>query len=164
MTYFIIMEWVLLHERSNIMMHAQTEDSRMFSFGRTRFGGYLCLGLTLMSMGFIMMGASKGCAEAKPPETLAPAPQSISVYALSRGKGVPVQAREVLAQSRTLLEAAQERGEVLRVVEQRIGIEGETRLCAELSHAESSHTLIDRIQQLGQGVDLINVKVEPCPP
>ena len=147
-------------------MHAQSEDSRMFSLGRTRYGGYLSLGVTLLGMGFIFMGASKGCAEAKPPETLAPAPQSISVYALSRGKGVPDQAREVLTQSRALLKAAQERGEVLRVVEQRIGIEGETRLCAEFFHAESesSRTLINRIQQLGKNVDLINVKVEPCPP
>lgn len=146
------------------MTHAQLEDSRMFPFRRTGLVGSLRLGLTLLVMGFMMMGASKGCAEAKPPETLAPAPQSISVYALSRGKGVPDQAREVLAQSRTLFQAAQERGEVLRVVEQRIGIEGETRICAEFSQAESAHSMIDQIQQLGQGVDLINVKVEPCPP
>jgi len=148
------------------MTHAQLEDSRMFPLRRTGCVGYLSLSLTLLGMGLMIMGASKGCAEAKPPETLAPAPQSISVYALSRGKGVPDQAREVLAQSRTLLKAAQERGEVLRVVEQRIGLEGETRLCAEFSHAESARTitLIDQIQQLGQGVDLINIKVEPCPP
>lgn len=146
------------------MTHAQLGDSQVFPRGQTGFVGYLSLGLALFGMGFILMGASKGCAEAKPPETLAPAPQSIAVYALSRGKGVPDQAREVLAQSRTLLKAAQERGEVLRVVEQRIGIEGETRLCAEFSHAESAGTIIEQIQQLGQGVDLINVKVEPCPP
>jgi hypothetical protein len=146
------------------MTHAQLEESRLFPFERTGFVGYLSLGFTLLGMGLIMMGASKGCAEAKPPETLAPAPQSISVYALSRGKGVPDQAMEVLAQTRTLLKAAQERGEALRVVEQRIGIEGETRLCVEFSHAESALPLIDQIQQLGQGVDLINVKVEPCPP
>ena len=88
----------------------------MFPLGRTGFGGYLRLGLTLLGMGLMMMGASKGCADAKPPETLAPAPQSISVYALSRGKGVPDQAGEVLGQSRTLLKAAQERGELLRVL------------------------------------------------
>lgn len=146
------------------MTHAQLEDSRMFPLGRTGFVGYLSLALTLLGMGLLMMGASKGCAEAKPQETLTPAPQSISVYALSRGKGVPDQAREVLAQSRTLLKAAQERGEVLRVVEQRIGLEGETRLCAEFSPVESALTMIDQIQQLGRGVDLINVKVEPCPP
>ena len=146
------------------MTHAQLEDSRMFPLGRTGFVGYLRIALTLLGMGLLMMGSSKGCAEAKPPETLAPAPQSISVYALSRGKGVPDQAREVLSQSRTLLKAAQERGEVLRVVEQRIGLEGETRLCAELSHSESAHTVIDQIQRLGHGIDLINVKIEPCPP
>ncbi len=146
------------------MTQAQLEGSRMFPLRRTGLVGYLSLILTLLGMGFMLMGASKGCAETKPAETLAPAPQSISVYALSRGKGVPEQAREVLARSRTLLKAAQERGEVLRMVEQRIGIEGEIRLCAEFSHAESAQSMIDQIQQLGQDVDLINVKVEPCPP
>jgi hypothetical protein len=146
------------------MRHAQQEDSPMCLLGRTGFVGYLSLALTLLGMGLMMMGASKGCAEAKPPESLAPAPQSISVYALSRGKGVPGQAREVLDQSRALLKTGQERGEVLRVIEQRIGIEGETRLCAEFSHAESAQIMIDQIKQLSEGVDLINVKVEPCPP
>ena len=146
------------------MTHAQQEDSGTFLLGRTGFVGYLSIALTLLGMGLMMMGASKGCAEDKPPETLPPAPQSISVYALSRGKGVPDQAREVLDQSRALLKAAQEHGEVLRVIERRIGIEGETRLCAEFAHAESAQTMIDQIKQLGKGVDLINVKVEPCPP
>ncbi len=146
------------------MTYAQLEDVRLFSFRRTGLVGSLRFGLTLLAMGVMMMGGSKGCAEAKPPETLAPAPQSISVYALSRGQGVPDQARVVLGHSRTLLKAAQERGKVRRMVEQRIGIEGETLLCAEFSEAESAHSLIEQIQQLGQGVDLINVKVEPCPP
>jgi len=145
------------------MTHAQPQDSRMFPLGRNGFVGYLSLGLTLLGLGIMMMGAGKGCAETKPPETLAPAPQSISVYALSRGKGVPGPAREVLTQARDLLKAAQDRGEVVRMREQRIGIEGETRLCAEFSRGESAQTMIDRIQQLGQGVELINVKVEPCP-
>lgn len=146
------------------MTYAPMEDARLFPFRRTGIIGSLRLGLILLVMGVMMMGASKGCAEAKPPETLSPAPQSISVYALSRGKGVPDQAREVLAHSRTLLKSAQERGEVRRMVEQRIGIEGETRLCAEFSDAESAHSMIEQIQQLGKGVDLINVKVEPCSP
>ncbi|MDT3775945.1 hypothetical protein PJI16_00025 [Nitrospira sp. MA-1] len=146
------------------MTYTPSEDARLFPFRRIGSIGSLRLVLTLLVMGVMMMGGSKGCAEAKPPEALAPAPQSISVYALSRGKGVPDQAREVLAQSRTLLKSAQERGEVRRMVEQRIGIEGETRLCAEFSDTESAHSMIEQIQLLGQGVDLINVKVEPCSP
>ncbi|MFZ1745029.1 MAG: hypothetical protein WBO24_02835 [Nitrospirales bacterium] len=146
------------------MTYTPLEDARLFPFRQNGLIGSLRLGLTLLVMGVMMMGASKGCAEAKPPETLAPAPQSIAVYALSRGKGVPEQAIEVLAHSRTLLKSAQERGEVRRMVEQRIGIEGETRLCAEFSDVESAHSIIEQIQQLGEGVDLINVKLEPCPP
>jgi hypothetical protein len=146
------------------MTQEQMKGSRMVPLKRTGIVGYLSLGLALLGMGILMMGASKGCAEAKPPETLAPAPQSISVYALSRGKGVPEQAREVLIQARELLTAAQKRGDVLRMIEQRIGLEGETKLCAEFSSGESAQTMIDQIQQLGRGVELINVKIEPCPP
>ncbi|GJL58735.1 MAG: hypothetical protein NPIRA03_15920 [Nitrospirales bacterium] len=146
------------------MTYTPFEDARLFLFKQNGLLGSLRLGLILLAMGVMMMGASKGCAEAKPPETLAPAPQSIAVYALSRGKGVPDQAIEVLSRSRTLLKSAQERGEVRRMVEQRIGIEGETRLCAEFSDAESAHSMIEKLQQLGEGVDLINVNVEPCPP
>lgn len=146
------------------MTHAQLEDTRLFPYRRTGLVGLLRLGLTLLAMGVMMMGASKGCAEAKPPETLAPAPQSISVYALSRGKGVPDQAREVLTQSRAILKTAQERGEVLRIIEQRFGIEGETRVCAEFSQEASAHSMMDQIQQLAQGVDLINIEIEPCLP
>ncbi|MCA9499651.1 MAG: hypothetical protein MRJ67_08320 [Nitrospirales bacterium] len=146
------------------MTYAQFDYARLFPLRRTGLVGSFSFGLALMVMGGMMMGASKGCAEAKPPETLAPAPQSISVYALSRGKGVPDRTREVLVHSRTLLKSAQERGEVRRMVEQRIGIEGETRLCAEFSDVESAHSMIEQIQQLAQGVELINVKVEPCPP
>ncbi len=146
------------------MTHAQLGDSRVFPHGRTGFVGYLSLGFTVLGMGIMMMGASKGCAETKPPETLAPAPQSISVYALSRGKGVPDQARAVLTETRDLLKAAQERGEIVRMKEQRIGIEGETKLCAEFSEEKSAQPMIDQIRELGQGVDLIQIKAEPCPP
>lgn len=146
------------------MTQEQLEGLRMFPLGRTGIVGYLSLGLALLGMGILMMGASKGCAEAKSSETLAPAPQSISVYALSRGKGVPEQAREVLIQARELLKEAQKRGDVLHMMEQRIGLEGETKLCAEFSSGESAQTMIDQIQQLGRGVELLNVKVEPCPP
>lgn len=146
------------------MTYTPFEDARLFLLKQNGLLGSLRLGLILLAMGIMMMGASKGCAEAKPPETLAPAPQSIAVYALSRGKGVPDQAIEVLSHSRTLLKSAQERGEVRRMVEKRIGIEGETRLCAEFSDAESAHSMIEKLQQLGEGVDLINVNVEPCSP
>ncbi len=146
------------------MTQEQLEGSRMFLFWRTGMVGYLSLAFTFLGMGFLMMGAGKGCAETNPPETLEPVPHSFSVYALSRGKGVPEQAREVLVQSRTLLKAAQERGEVLRMVEQRIGIEGETRICAQFSNVEKALTMMDQIKKIGQGVDLVNVKAEPCPP
>jgi hypothetical protein len=66
------------------MTYVQLEVRRPFPFKEAGVGRSLKLVLTLLAMGIMMMGASKGCADAKPPETLAPAPQGISVYALSR--------------------------------------------------------------------------------
>ena len=138
-TYIIVMEYLLL----NISCFMKGTDNDAGTIGRFTNVSFL---------------------ETNPPETLEPVPHSFSVYALSRGKGVPEQAREVLVQSRTLLKAAQERGEVLRMVEQRIGIEGETRICAQFSNVEKALTMMDQIKKIGQGVDLVNVKAEPCPP
>lgn len=100
-------------------------------------------------------------------ETLEPlpsSPQSFSVYALSRGKGVPDKARKVLEEARNMFKAAQERGEVSRFTDQRIGLEGETRLCVEFVNADTARNIFSEIQNIGHGVDLLNIKVEPCPP
>ncbi|MDX1412429.1 MAG: hypothetical protein R3351_09750, partial [Nitrospirales bacterium] len=110
----------------------------------------------------IFTGAGRGCADMGALETTPSGTSSFSVYALSRGKGVPEGARKVLEEARILLKAAQERGEVVRLTDKRIGLEGETRLCAEFVNPESAHSLFSHIPEIGQGVDLLNVKIEPC--
>lgn len=122
--------------------------------------GLLCL----IALSILLIGAGVGCVEIKKSETQASTPSSFSVYVLSRGKGVPVEARQVLAQSRHVLKKAQEQGEVTRLVEHRIGLEGETRLCAEFSDEYAADKFFDQLHRLSHGVDLVNIKKEACTP
>lgn len=112
----------------------------------------------------ILGGGSHGCAEITGKDFNEPDFKSFSVYALSRGKGVPDEARTVLESARTLLKAAREKGEVTGLTDRRIGLEGETRLCAEFKSAETAAALFLRLRRIGEGVDLINIKIESCPP
>lgn len=109
-------------------------------------------------------GSGPGCIQPIPVtmEVVQAKPESITLYALSRGKGVPPEARKAIQAARHLFQEGQETGEVLSVTQTRIGLEGETRLCAELKDAQASKAMQDRIRPLVEGVDLVNVTVEPC--
>ena len=85
-----------------------------------------------------------------------------AVYALSRGKGVPEPTRGALRKAHTLLEGAQQRGEVIRLKETRIGLEGETRLCAEAKDVAAARALLLQLRAMAEKVELFNVVVEPC--
>lgn len=89
--------------------------------------------------------------------------RSFSVYALSKGTGVPERTRQVLQQIRTLLEDAQRQGNVVQLKQTRIGLEGETRLCAEFSSATVAQELFEQSRKLSAGIELLNVVMEPCP-
>ncbi|MEN8174156.1 MAG: hypothetical protein ABFS23_00220 [Pseudomonadota bacterium] len=84
-----------------------------------------------------------------------------SVYALSRGKGVPDEARAVLEQAALWLDEAARESPV-EIRRTRIGIEGETRLCATFQDRAIADALLMRIRELAQDVDLVNVMVGPC--
>lgn len=105
-----------------------------------------------------------GCASQAAPEnqTKLQSSKSFSVYALSRGKGVPEPTREILNQIENLLAKANGKGVSIEISKSRIGIEGETRLCASFSNSEAADDLLTQVQQLIKGVDLINIVVEPC--
>lgn len=88
--------------------------------------------------------------------------RSFAIYALSRGNGVPEAAREVLKKVRAWLDEAKQAGSVVDIRDTRIGLEGETRLCAEFADSESAQALLKRVRALAEGVALINLVVEPC--
>ncbi len=87
---------------------------------------------------------------------------SFALYVLSRGKGVPEPARNVLRDARAMLEEAKQEGKVVGLKQTRLGLEGETRLCAEFADREAAGEMRERIARLMQGVELVNLVVEPC--
>jgi hypothetical protein len=90
-----------------------------------------------------------------------PAP-GVAVYALSRGAGVPEAARAALARVRALFEAGRSDGSVLRIEEARLGIEGESRLCAVPRDAAAGERLLAEARRAARDAPLFNVALEPC--
>jgi hypothetical protein len=117
-----------------------------------------------LAMPILLIKVGVGCAEIKTSEGLDPMAWGVSVYALSRGKGVPDEARQVLDQARQELKNGQEQGEVTRLIERRIGLEGETRLCAEFVNEAVAERFFLQLNQLSYGVELVNIHRGMCPP
>ncbi len=90
------------------------------------------------------------------------APIGITINALSRGKGVPAETREAFKQIRALLERQQATAAVTAVQYQRIGLEGESRLCAEFRNASDAQAALAEIRKIAADVDLLNVVEAPC--
>lgn len=80
------------------------------------------------------------------------------VETLSRGRGVPSSASRALREARKIVEAKKSSGTVMKVSEERLGIEGESRLRAEFSDARIGREVYAEISSLAEGVDLIAVK------
>lgn len=91
------------------------------------------------------------------------APVHITIDALSRGKGVPTETRDAFKQIRALLERQQATSAVVAVRYQRIGIEGESRLCVEFRNASDAQAALTEIRKIAAGADLLNVVEAPCP-
>jgi hypothetical protein len=104
-----------------------------------------------------------------PPQALpsadskAQAPVHLTIEALSRGKGVPAETRAAFKQIRALLEQQQATTAVAAMRYQRIGIEGESRLCVEFRNASDAQTALTEIRKIAAGADLLNVVETPCP-
>jgi hypothetical protein len=88
--------------------------------------------------------------------------RSFAVYALSRGRGVPEGARKTLTKFRNLLEKAKNAGEVVQVSEQRIGLEGETKICAEFRSPEFAKKALSEIHYIAGDQELIDIRTERC--
>ncbi|MGE0472760.1 MAG: hypothetical protein AB7P17_03915 [Nitrospirales bacterium] len=143
----------VIKERSNLL-------GKVNRSGLVSHGSVLSLVMTV----FVLIGTARGCAEMGEADmkAVSSAPQSFSIYALSRGTGVPKEASKVLEEARSLLKKAQDQGAVSRLIDRRIGLEGETRLCAEFKDPNVSGEIFSHIQTISQGVDLLNVKIESC--
>lgn len=111
-----------------------------------------------------LAGSLLGCAGREPTELPVndEAVTSFALYTLSRGRGVPPEAREALEKVSALLEEERSRGVAIELYRNRIGLEGETRLCAEFEDAAAFGEVFRRAQEIVAGVDLVNLVAEPC--
>ncbi len=84
------------------------------------------------------------------------------MYTLSRGKGVPEAARAALARAEAVLQGLRSQGADITVAKERIGLEGETRLCVTFADGGLAGDALERIRRIASGVDLVNLVEEPC--
>lgn len=86
------------------------------------------------------------------------------VYALSRGSGVPPDARAAQLKIQRMAEADRDRGLSVTIETTRIGLEGERRLCITYRDSRLGARALDRARAIVKGIDLVNLVVEPCTP
>ncbi len=128
---------------------------------------------------FVFVVALGGCA--RPEAPVPPRPQaapaeaeaksapsaarsySFAVVALSRGRGVPPEAREAMKRVAAMVEADRARGVRVQSRSQRIGLEGETCLAIEYESAADGGRAKARADEIASGVDLFRVEAGPCP-
>lgn len=90
-------------------------------------------------------------------------PASLTIEALSRGKGVPAETREAFKRIRALVEQRQATAAVAGVQQQRIGLEGESRLCVDFRNASDAQAALAEIRKIATDVELLTVAESPCP-
>lgn len=113
----------------------------------------------------VVVAATAFCARSdqkKPAARSEPVVKSFALYTLSRGQGVPEEAREALRQVVALLDEEKGRGIAVKVQTSRIGLEGETKLCAEFEDEAAGRAAFRRASDFVKGVDLVNLVVESC--
>jgi hypothetical protein len=111
---------------------------------------------------FFGAAIASGCAPAQAVAINPPPDTDIAVYALSRGTGVPDEARQALRAARALFAKWGAEGRVLDLVDIPIGLEGDTRLCARFATPVDATSALEELDVLGRDVDLFQVKAEPC--
>ena len=94
--------------------------------------------------------------------TAADAGSSVVVEALSRGKGVADATYEAMTKARSLLQRLQKEGKVVQLEETRLGLEGETRLCAEFKDSAAASAALEQLRAIAHRVELLNVVAKPC--
>jgi hypothetical protein len=91
-----------------------------------------------------------------------PVTRTFAIYTLSRGKGVPAEAREAHQKVEKLVEDDRARGVSVTIETKRIGIEGERRLCVTYESSQDGARALERVRAMVRGVDLVNLVEEPC--
>ena len=95
--------------------------------------------------------------------TPAAEPTTVVITILSKGRGVPAPARNAYKEIRGLLEEQKSQSVVSKIDTQRIGLEGEMRMCAEFRDRAQAEYTLEQIRKLSADVELIDVVEGPCP-
>ena len=111
---------------------------------------------------FFGAALASGCAPAQAISARLAPDTDIAVYALSRGQGVPVAARQALRSARALFAKWGAEGRVLDLVDTPVGLEGDTRLCARFATPVDATSALKELDDIGRGVELFQVKAERC--
>lgn len=88
--------------------------------------------------------------------------KGFTVLALSRGAGVPQATWDRFSRIMALLEQARQAGANIQISTDKIGLEGETRLCVDFADPNLGGRLLTQVNELTQGIELITVSNEPC--
>jgi hypothetical protein len=113
---------------------------------------------------FFGAAIASGCAPAQAVAARPASDTGVAVYALSRGEGVPDGARQALRAARDLFARWGAEGRVLDLMDTPVGFEGDTRLCARFVSPADAAGALKELGELGRGVDLFQVRPEPCTP
>lgn len=87
---------------------------------------------------------------------------SMEIQILSRGRGVPESTRTVFQSMIGVLEDSRESGEVVDMQRKVVGLEGETQLCVVFRDEKAFTEMEKRLQKMGKGVDLLQIRNSPC--
>ncbi len=88
--------------------------------------------------------------------------KSFAVYILSRGKGVPEEARSFFDSIYKELVALEQSGIVVSLKKERIGLEGEKKLCVEFTDSKNARMMFKKIHPPALEIDLFNIVSESC--
>lgn len=109
----------------------------------------------------LMAGSADSNPDTSPPAAVLEL-QSFALYALSRGAGLSESGLTALSGFRELLRSMQAEGHVVQVSEMRIGLEGETKICARFASSELAGKAWMQMQKSLVDADLVQLKPEKC--
>lgn len=108
-------------------------------------------------------GTPPAASEENAPEKAKTEPTAVVITTMSKGRGVPAPTREAYKEIRGLLEQQQDQNTVTNIDTQRIGLEGEMRMCAEFGDRAKAEYTLEQIRKISADVELIHVAQGPCP-
>ena len=87
---------------------------------------------------------------------------SIEILTLSRGRGVPETTFKVFQEIMAVANTALESGTAVSVKQEKIGLEGETRLCIVFRDKQAFTAIGNQIRSLATNTELLQVKHNHC--